>query len=562
MDSALVTTTSNPAFRGAEIYDAADKRVTAYGEPPSEDMLSAESPITREMTDGTTQQLGKLVVYYDYSQTEAYFKRHFTAQVFRLFILIAVLFVSGYFSYQLIIGRPLRMLLKAIRETNSRGLPTTVNWEADDEIGEVIHAHNRMVRHLADKEAALADSEHRYRHLFDNALVGIFDISQDGTFINANATVADILGYPSVGALQQENVDRHFLETKDRLRLWETLLTKGSISNSRIRFKRTDNEIIWAELSGRLNPDGSFNGILQDVTAQRKAQQALKERDELHRAFFEENKAVMLLHNPLDSTIQFVNPAACLFYGYTEEELTSMTIRDLDCMSDQEVFDELKRATKEKRNYFKQVHTLKNGTKRNVDVFTGPVSIGSRQLHYSIVHDVTEKRRLEAKLERMATRDQLTGTYNRHAFFELGANEIVRAHRFEHPLTVLMLDLDHFKNVNDTHGHAVGDEVLRVFALRCRADMRRPDIFARLGGEEFAAILVETNDEMAMEVAERIRISAETKPILTEAGELTVTTSIGLASLKSEETLVKLLQRADKGLYEAKTAGRNLVKRN
>ena len=137
-------------------------------------------------------------------------------------------------------------------------------------------------------------------------------------------------------------------------------------------------------MSGRLNPDGSLSGTLEDVTAQVEAAAGIRGTGtSLHRAFFEENKAVMLLHDPLTSTIQFVNPAACHFYGYTEEELTSMTIRDLDRMSDEEVFEELRDAANEKRAYFKHVHTLKNGTQRFVEVFTGPVSIGSRQLHYS-----------------------------------------------------------------------------------------------------------------------------------------------------------------------------------
>lgn len=559
LSSALATISSNPAMRRAEIYDSRDKLFVAYGEPPARDTLTVEAPILHPLKDGTAKQLGRLVVHYDYSRAEAAFMGHFAGQVIRLLIIVAVMFVSGYFAYQRVIGRPLRLLLRGIRETGSEGKPVMVRWDSNDEIGEIIHAHNRLVRHLADKEAALADSEQRYRQMFDNAMVGIFDTRRDGTIRNANATVAEILAYPSVEAIRKESLERHYLDPKDRLNLWEMLLKNGHVSNYRVRLRRADNAIIWVELSGRLNPDGSFNGILEDVTAQMEARQALKERDELHRAFFEENKAVMLLHDPLNSTIQFVNPAACLFYGYSEEELTSMTIRDLDSMSDAEVFEELKHAANEKRGYFKQVHTLKSGIKRDVEVFTGPVSIGSRQLHYSIVHDVTEKRRLEARLERMATRDQLTGTYNRHAFFDKGMQEIVRAHRFEHPLSLLMLDLDHFKDVNDAHGHSVGDEVLRVFALRCRAGLRETDLFARLGGEEFAAILVETDGDMAMEVAERIRGMAADKPIATAAGELTVTLSIGVASLGNEETLAALLQRADKGLYESKTTGRNRI---
>jgi diguanylate cyclase (GGDEF)-like protein/PAS domain S-box-containing protein len=562
LSSALATLSSNPAMRRAEIFDSNNDLFVAYGDPPDRDARTVEAPILRQLSDGTARRLGRLVVHYDYSKAETMFMAHFIGQVIRLLIIIMVMLVSGYFAYQRVIGRPLGLLLNGIRETDSEGKPGMVQWDGNDEISEIIHAHNRMAKHLSDKESALAESEQRYRQLFDNAMIGIFETSKEGNIRNANATVADILAYPSVDALLEVDLERHYVDPKDRLKLWEILLTKGRVTNYRVQLRRADNVVIWAELSGKLNPDSSFNATLEDVTAQRAAQQAVVERDELHRAFFEENNAVMLLHDPMDLTIQFVNPAACLFYGYSEAELTSMTIRDLNSMDDAEIFEELKHAADEKRGYFKQVHTLKSGTRRDVEVFTGPVSIGRRQLHYSIVHDVTEKRRMEARLERMATRDQLTGTYNRHAFFEKGKKEIARAQRYGHPLSLLMLDLDKFKNVNDAHGHAVGDEVLRVFALRCRAGLRETDIFARLGGEEFAALLVETDEEMAVAVAERMRRTAADEPIITEAGEMAVTISIGVAALKDKEGMAIFLQRADKGLYEAKAAGRNCVRKN
>ncbi|MBG0791234.1 MAG: diguanylate cyclase [Desulfovibrionaceae bacterium] len=556
---ALAAIKSNPAMRRAEVRAPDGALIAAYGREPTPDMSMAEQPILRPANQGTDSEIGRLLIYYDYEEATARFTGRFIGQAIRLLLTACVLFLCGYFAYQTTVGRPLRLLLKSIRDTDAAGRPVAVQWDCDDEIGKIIHAHNTMVRHLADKESALVESEKRHRQLFDNAMVGIFDTRRDGSVRSANATVAEILAYPSVEAMLEANIERHYLDVKERTRLWEKLQEKGSVSNFRTRFRRADGEIIWTNVSGRLNPDGSLSGTIDDVTAQVEAHQALKERDELHRAFFEENKAVMLLHDPQTACIQFVNPAACNFYGYTEKELTSMTLRDLDSMTDLEVFEELKAAANEKRAYFKRVHTLKDGTRRFVEVFTGPVSLGSRQLHYSIIHDVTEKRRLEARLERMATRDQLTGSYNRHAFFERGTKEIARARRFKHPLTLLMLDLDHFKDVNDTHGHAVGDEVLRVFALRCRVDLRETDTFARLGGEEFAAMLVETGEDLAMEAAKRIRRMAASKPIPTSAGDLTVTASIGVATLRDGENLAQLLQRADKGMYAAKAGGRNQI---
>jgi len=562
LESALETISSNPAMVGAKLYDDKGVLFLTYGTTKHTDeapLHSVTRDIIKDQPDGSTVPLGKLEIYYSYTHSYSQFKEHVTGQIFPLLLILLVICITGAYAFQSTIGLPLKRLLHAIRLTHSSDKWVQADWQSKDEIGEVITAHNQMIKHIAEKEAALSDSEKRYRELFDNALVGIFQIRGDGTLVNCNLTMARILGTNNVDDLLKDNASNYYINIEDRETLWILLRTKGSISNYRTQLKKVDGGRAWVELTGSLTPDDSFSGIMQDVTPQMEGRKALEERDELHRAFFEENKAVMLLHDPLDSSIQFVNPAACNYYGYSEDELTNMTTYDLNCMTDEEIFEELKQSTSERRPYFKHIHTLKDGSQRNVEVFTGPVSLGRRQLHYSIIHDVTEKRRLESKLERMATRDQLTGAYNRHAFFSRAKEEIARSVRFKHPMAVLMCDLDHFKKVNDNHGHAAGDEVLRTFALRCRAGLRQSDIFARIGGEEFAILLVETNEERALEVAERIRITASDTPIPTEKGDIVITASIGVTSLIADDTVTSILKRADTGLYKAKETGRNKV---
>ncbi|BCS90088.1 diguanylate cyclase [Pseudodesulfovibrio sediminis] len=563
--SALATISSNPSMRGAELFDDQGKLFLSYGDnkgEAGETLLSVSKDIFKRQPYGERIDIGKLVIHYSYANAMSKHEKRMFNQIIRMLIIILVMCISGYYAFHYTIGRPLKELLKAIHTTDSSSSKWhEAKWESDDEIGQVIEAHNAMIRHIGAKDTALSESEKRYRELFDNAQVGIFHSNPDGSILNANLTLAHLMAYNSREEILKANVLDHYYDPDDSIAIKKLLAKDGQIAHYRVQFNKVDGTTIWVELSGNLKEDGSVNGILQDVTTTVEAQTALEERDELHRAFFEENKAVMLLHDPLDSSIQFVNPAACNYYGYSERELTSMTIYDLNNMSDEEIFEELKNSTAERRNYFNHTHTLKNGTKRHVEVYTGPISLGKRHLHYSIIHDVTEKRRLEGKLERMATRDQLTGAFNRHAFFLRAKEEIIRAQRFNHPMTVLMFDLDHFKAVNDTHGHAVGDEVLRVFAMRCRADLRQSDIFARLGGEEFAALLIETDESRGVEIAERIRAIAADKPIATESGELTITTSIGITALQDEDTVTTMLKRADKALYQAKTSGRNTLGR-
>jgi len=145
----------------------------------------------------------------------------------------------------------------------------------------------------------------------------------------------------------------------------------------------------------------------------------------------------------------------------------------------------------------------------------------------------------------------------------VGETEFVRARRYQRPLSCLMLDLDHFKSINDRHGHAAGDEVLRAAAKACRDSVRELDLLGRFGGEELVALLPETEASIAASVvAERIRRTVEA--LCVKAGEhtVTVTVSIGVADNASAGSLEELLAAADRALYAAKRLGRNRVARD
>lgn len=163
--------------------------------------------------------------------------------------------------------------------------------------------------------------------------------------------------------------------------------------------------------------------------------------------------------------------------------------------------------------------------------------------------------------QRLATTDGLTGLSNRRSLFELADRAFAAATRYDRPLSGVMFDIDHFKRVNDTYGHGVGDEVLREIARRCESGVREVDILGRYGGEEFVAILPETGLEGAMGVAERLRKAVDRTPIYTSAGPIPVTISAGVAKLDGgSRSLKELLERADAALYEAKDSGRNRVR--
>jgi len=164
------------------------------------------------------------------------------------------------------------------------------------------------------------------------------------------------------------------------------------------------------------------------------------------------------------------------------------------------------------------------------------------------------------RLYRQATRDPLTGLFNRRLLMERLAVEMERAARYQRQLTVLLFDLDKFKRVNDTLGHLAGDAVLRHFARVVEAALRTSDMVGRYGGEEFLAVLPETGPERGCEVAERIRSGCHTSPATTADGtEVAFTTSIGVATLQPGEDPEALLTRVDASLYQAKETGRDRI---
>lgn len=185
--------------------------------------------------------------------------------------------------------------------------------------------------------------------------------------------------------------------------------------------------------------------------------------------------------------------------------------------------------------------------------------ITPRILERSLRYAVKLAESFEA-LRRLATRDELTGLLNRREFDRILEEEKERALRFSDPLSLLMIDVDHFKAINDSHGHPVGDAVLREIAKRMVARVRNIDKVTRLGGEEFAILLVQTDRPAAVEVARRICAEIERRPIVVGAESVHVTVSLGVAVMPDDaETAAELVAAADKALYAAKAAGRNRV---
>ena len=198
------------------------------------------------------------------------------------------------------------------------------------------------------------------------------------------------------------------------------------------------------------------------------------------------------------------------------------------------------------------LHEVKE-TQQNSEIY--------RLQNVELTREIEERKKIQAELERIITLDPLTGLFNRRYFFELTQKELDRSRRYNHPISIIMLDIDHFKQVNDRFGHLVGDRVIVEVAHRIRKALRRIDHACRYGGEEFAILLPETSLRQAELVATRLWQLVSKQPTVSGELKLKITVSVGVATtyLKSPITVDTLLDRADRAMYRAKDNGRNQV---
>ncbi len=207
-----------------------------------------------------------------------------------------------------------------------------------------------------------------------------------------------------------------------------------------------------------------------------------------------------------------------------------------------------------------EVQFVQNGIERIYQIRTSPLQHAhNRKGLLLIFTDITELKKLQLKLEHHAYYDELTQIYNRRAFFEKCEQVFLEAKQSATPFAVMLLDIDFFKNVNDTYGHDVGDQLLKHMVKVCQSQLSEEVLFARYGGEEFVLALKGSAAVASERIAERLRKHTEIQPLETAEGDISVTLSIGLAELVTDETLYQLLKKADKALYDAKRHGRNQV---
>ena len=181
------------------------------------------------------------------------------------------------------------------------------------------------------------------------------------------------------------------------------------------------------------------------------------------------------------------------------------------------------------------------------------------RINQRLREEIEERKRVEKQLHHLATTDPLTGAYNRRHFFDLAEKEFDRSHRYNREISIILVDVDHFKEINDTFGHIAGDQLLQIIAERFVSNLRQLDIFGRYGGDEFVILLPETNIDQARLAGERLHKVITENPVITSRGEILLRLSMGVASLINSDDMEKLLIKTDQALYKSKETGRNRV---
>ena len=450
-------------------------------------------------------------------------------------------------------------------------------------LGRLFLLYNITERKQAER--ALQKSEEQYHQLVDLLPDGVAT-HKDGRIIFVNSAAAGIIGATSPDELIGRNIF-DFVHP-DSVALVLQRMQNNDTGRAvpplvGIKIIRLNSQPIDLEATSqpiKVDGDTITLAVFRDITERKLAEEKLLQ---LSRAVEQSPASIMITNTA--GIIEYVNPRFSQVTGYPAEEVIGKNPRFLStdqtrAGSHQELWSAIT-AGREWRGEF--VNRKKNGELYYESATISPIiDAGGVITHYlAVKEDITERKRvqeeiqlanrqlqsqleaiqlLQAELREQAIRDPLTGLYNRRYLDETLERELARAARENYPVSFLVCDIDHFKKINDSHGHFAGDMVLKNLTAQLTSHARVGDIICRYGGEEFLVILPDVSNEIAHQIAERSRKAFEESRVIFESNEIRATFSCGIAVFPQNGTeAAELIAAADRAMYQAKAAGRNRV---
>ncbi len=412
------------------------------------------------------------------------------------------------------------------------------------------------------RQREAAGGEFRYRDLLQHLPVGVYRTTPGGRIIEANRELARMLGFRRRRDLLDLNVRDLYVRRRSRREHITRLAARG-IAFSEFELRVAGGGTIWVRDHPRAIQDAQgrvlyIDGILVDVSERKRVEEALRRSEQDYRRLFEHAHDAILIFAVKGETILDVNRRACELYGFSRRDMIGMSLETLS--QDVARGRSRIRRTLERRSLrsFETVHFRKDGSEMRLEVNAAPVSYGGQAAILSINRDVTRRRQLEEAIRQMAYQDPLTGLPNRSLLNDRLVQALALARRRRRRATLLYVDLDGFKEVNDRFGHRTGDLLLRCVAGRLVRPLRRSDTVARLGGDEFLVLLPDSGSRRGGERIARTLLAAVRRPCRVRGRELRVSASIGMAVYPDDgRSAAALLKHADQAMYEAMAAGRD-----
>ena len=472
-------------------------------------------------------------------------------------------------------GQPVKAaILKFLRKDGSSGMGELSAFPMRNEKGNIV-GFRGVIHNITERvrmEEALIRSEERYRTIMDEMHDDYYEVDLAGNYTFVNDAWCHSIGYTADELI---GMNYKFTTIKDEMeRIYQAFhqiyLTGQPNKFMKIKYTKKDGNTGLAELSAfpLRNEKGDiigFRGISHDVTERVRMEEALKQSEERYRTILTEIEEGYY-EVDLAGNIRFVNKAACRQFGYSQEELIGSNYRAYipkeDVKTVFRAWNKVYRTGQPLQPYpFTTVR--KDGTQIFVENSVSPVrnKVGTIIGFRAVSRDVTQRKQFEQKLAEMATHDPLTGLPNRSLLSDRLTMGLALTRRNGSRLSLLMLDLDKFKVINDTMGHAVGDQLLKSVAERLTDVTRKSDTVARVGGDEFVLVLPHINSpDDAAKLAQRI-LDAFQEPFIFDGQQLKITTSIGIAIYPDDgKEIEALLKCADSAMYQAKEQGRDMYK--
>jgi diguanylate cyclase (GGDEF)-like protein/PAS domain S-box-containing protein len=415
--------------------------------------------------------------------------------------------------------------------------------------------NSKLQAAVAESNDVLNEIEQIYRY----SPVGLCLIDTNYRYVRINEQMAEIHGLPvsaHIGRTLREVVP----EIADKLmELFRPVYERGE-------------PVLNVELNGRLanyfpfrSESGEVTGVIgavTDISDLKQAQLALRQSEERFRTIFDSVNDLIFVHDFETGNFVEVNRSACEMLGYTRSELLKLNIGDISENKPPYAVQNLWPVMQQARSGTPQTFDWRGKTKDGrllwVEISLRRATFGGREVLLATAREISQRKEAEGQLKRMAQFDILTGLANRSVFVADAGRAIERAHRGERSFAVLYLDLDHFKDVNDTLGHPIGDRLLQSVAERLQANVRAVDTLARFGGDEFALLMANIDDPMDAGVLADKLLQIMTKPFLLDGNQIQSGVTIGIATYEPDAADAEaLLSHADVALYQAKSEGRH-----